>query len=124
MAKKRRAKTVKRGRAVDKRIVKDRVSFLESVAGDQVFKSTKDARQFANIQLLETGIVYTVTGKQRTARYKRVDFDAVKNSSSMKQIRNDLRLKSRSARGRKAKALEALGRRENFFDWPVGETPS
>lgn len=68
----------------------------------------------------ETGIVYKVRGTKATL--VKVDRAKVKTSSSMKRIVNDLKSKSNSARGRKAKALQELGRRESFYDFAVGET--
>jgi hypothetical protein len=118
-------KKARHARAVDKRLVNDRVSFLKANAlHTKTFKTRDAAIEFASEQMLVNGLDYDVKKRGRTVTLKGVDFKAVQESTEMKQIRNDLRTKSRSATGKRARALEALGRRENFFDWPVGETPS
>lgn len=102
-------------------IVTDRAKFLRANAiQSKTFRTANAARMFARKVERETGIVYKVRGTKATL--VKVDRAKVKSSSSMKRIVNDLKSKSNSARGRKAKALQELGRRESFYDFAVGET--
>lgn len=47
-----------------------------------------------------------------------------RRSPELKRIVRDLRSKDNSPGGRKARALEALGRREPEWRWQVGDTPT
>lgn len=119
------AKRKRTTRKVDARLVRDRVAFLQyNAVKVRSFPTRQAALDFAVEQQLETGLDYSVAKRGRTARLQAIDSESVRASSEMVRIRNDLREGSRRVGGRKARALEALGRRENFFDWPVGETPS
>jgi hypothetical protein len=108
--------------------VADRVKYLESVAGNVAFTSPRAATAFVQRQREENGLIYTLkagkSGRQRTAILQRVDVAAVRDSTEMRRIHHDLKSASKRAGGTRARALEALGRREQFFDWPVGETPA
>lgn len=102
-------------------LVSDRLEYLKNVANPRVnFKSKKEAEQFAQAIYKETGAKYTVSGK--TAKLDNITKDSVRRSSDFKRIQRDLRSRSKSAKGKKAKALEELGRRESFWNWAVGET--
>jgi len=48
--------------------------------------------------------------------------ETVANSTEWKRLMSDLKSKSKSARGRKAKALVQLGMRDSSWSWAVGET--
>lgn len=105
-------------------IVDDRVAFLERDTFKKIsFKTRKEAVDFAVREMLETGIDYNVPKGKTFAVRERVDRRAVQESSSMKRILADLKTGGTRRNSKRANALEQLGRRESFFDWPVGETP-
>lgn len=122
MAKRRASKNV------DKRLVNDRINFLLSddlqFPKTATFRTRAEAVDFAAEQMATNGLDYDIKKGSRTARLMKPDIETVRHSTSMRQIRDDLRTKSKRPGGKRARALEALGRRESFFDWPVGETPS
>lgn len=119
----RKPKPTKRrsSKKVDKQLVSDRVTYLKSIANPSVtFRTKADAEKFARDVYRDTGAKYKVSGK--TAKLQSVTRDAVSKSRDFGSIKKDLKSRSKSARGKKAKALEQLGRRESFWNWSVGET--
>lgn len=105
----------------DKSLVKDRTNYLKSVANPKAtFRSKKEAEKFAKSIFEQTGAKYIVDGK--TAHLDSITTRNVERSTDFKKIKRDLATQSKSARGKKAKALEQLGRRESFWSWSVGET--
>lgn len=124
MAKKRRAnakRSAKSKAKLEKSVAQDRVRYLKSVANPKVtFKSKRDAEQFAKTIFKDTGAKYIVDGK--TAHLDSITKHNVERSTDFKRIKRDLATQSNKAKGKKARALEQLGRRESFWSWAVGET--
>jgi len=117
----RTAKAAAKAKRLENGLVTDRLQYLKNAANPRVnFKSKKEAEAFAKEIYKQTGAKYTVTGK--TAKLESITKDSVRHSADFKRIQRDLRSRSKSAKGKKAKALEELGRRESFWNWAVGET--
>lgn len=138
MAKRKRAGNT-RGRAPKKRtkgitvnyksILDDRVSFLENTTAKIVPAANKRAAEQLQRQAKrELGVTYDVQSRkvngktQYRLKRRKVGRTDVRDASETKRIIDALHSKSKAARGRKAKALEQLGRREAFWDFAVGDT--
>ncbi|MBX5459203.1 MAG: hypothetical protein IRZ31_20105 [Thermogemmatispora sp.] len=52
-----------------------------------------------------------------------MSYDEIVRSREFRQLLSDLRRPANSPRGKKARALVDLGRRESWWDWNVGDTP-
>lgn len=70
----------------------------------------------------KTGEPKRYTRGEKKGQYKEKR-GAARQSSEMKTAIKDLRSKDNSPTGKKAKALEKLGRRDPEWDMPVGESP-
>lgn len=113
----------------EQRLLSDRVDYLKRHATPaQTFRTKRDAETFIRQAANDYGARYDLqsrphgTRKEWRARFVKVDRQRVAESSEYKRILKDLRSRSKSATGRKAKALEELGRREPWFNFAVGET--